>query len=83
MDSAAFINFFVGHLSQKDALAFWEELEKKRENTKPLEFFEANKICGGCIHLLKVVHKLYYASKGIIHPHKMSFIDTRRLAFIN
>jgi len=85
VDSAAYGNFFLGHLSQNDAKKFWEKLEKEQKNTKgilPLEFIEANKVCGGSIHLLKGVHRLYYASKGIIHPNKMGYIDKRRLAFI-
>jgi len=83
IDSGSFVNFFMGHLPQRDAKKFWEQLESKRMSNviKPLEFFDANKVCGGSIHLMKIVHKLYYASNGTYCPHDLSQIDTRRLEF--
>jgi len=49
---------------------------------KPLKFSDANKVCGGSIHLMKIVHKIYYASKGTLYPRCLSQIDARRLHII-
>ena len=48
---------------------------------RKLTFDEAYKVCGGCMHLLEGVHKMYYASGGKIQPSHMSFANLRKLAF--
>ena len=48
---------------------------------KPLEFCDVNEVRGGSIHLMEIVHKLYYSSNGTYCPHNLSQIDIRQLEF--
>ena len=75
------MNFFVGHLSYQESLKYWDQLKMSSSGIPKLTFDEAYKVCGGCMHLLEGVHKMYYASGGKIQPSHMSFANLGKLAF--